>query len=65
VKPFKKYGISNTLDGTKDDVLFEENESSDSNNSNKDVIVVVEILGDSVTSRNFILHCHTVLSKYL
>jgi hypothetical protein len=36
VKPFKKCGISNALDGTEDDVLFEENESSDSNNSNKE-----------------------------
>lgn len=30
----KKYGISNALDGTEDDVLFEESECSDSNISN-------------------------------
>jgi hypothetical protein len=32
VKLFKKCGISNVLDGTEDGVLFEESESSDSNN---------------------------------
>jgi hypothetical protein len=31
-KSFKKCGISYALDGTDDDVLFEESESSDSNN---------------------------------
>jgi hypothetical protein len=34
VKSFKKCGISNALDGTKDDVLFEESESLHSNSSN-------------------------------
>jgi hypothetical protein len=32
VKLFKKCGISNVLDDTEDGVLFEESESSDSNN---------------------------------
>jgi hypothetical protein len=32
VKSFKKCGTSNALDGTDDDVLFAESESSDSNN---------------------------------
>jgi hypothetical protein len=32
VKSFKKCGISNALDGSEGDMLFEESESSDSNN---------------------------------
>jgi hypothetical protein len=32
VKSFKKCGVSNALDGTEVNVLFEESESSDSNN---------------------------------
>jgi hypothetical protein len=36
VKSFKRHGIGNALDGTKDDVLFEESESFDNNNSNNE-----------------------------
>jgi hypothetical protein len=32
VKSFKQCGISNALDGTEDDVLFEESGSSDNDN---------------------------------
>jgi hypothetical protein len=64
VKSWKKCGISNALNGTEVDVLFEERESSDITILIMSVILVKNILGDSVTSRNFILHC-LFLSKYL
>jgi hypothetical protein len=36
VKLFKKYGISNAADGTKDDVLFQKSGHSDRNIKNDD-----------------------------
>ncbi|KFM80754.1 hypothetical protein X975_07639, partial [Stegodyphus mimosarum] len=40
VKSFKMCGISNALDGTEDDALFEEGDTSDDrNSSDKDILV--------------------------
>jgi len=36
VKPFKKSGISNTLDGSEDDILYEEIDASIENNHEDD-----------------------------
>jgi hypothetical protein len=33
VKYFKKFGTSNALNGTEDNAMFEESESSDNNNN--------------------------------
>jgi hypothetical protein len=61
VKSFKKCGACNTLDGTEDDVPFEESDSSDSNTSNDECWQpVMKILWDSMTSRNLLLHFHVV-----
>jgi hypothetical protein len=55
VKTFNKCGISNALDGTEDDVLS-------ITVVMMSVTVVMKIIGDSVSSTNFILH-HHFLSK--
>jgi hypothetical protein len=57
VKSYTGYEISNSLDCTDDDGAFEQNGSSNNNNSSN-VIVVMKIFGDSMTSRNFIMHYH-------
>jgi hypothetical protein len=36
VKSFKKCGISNALDGSEDDILYEENDASSENNREDD-----------------------------
>ena len=36
VKSFKKCGISNALDGTEDDILYEESDTSSENNHEED-----------------------------
>jgi hypothetical protein len=59
VKSLKKCEVS-ALDSIEGDVLFEMSACSDNNSSNDEWIVVTEILGDSVTSRNVILQCHFV-----
>lgn len=46
-------------DGTENEELFAEHESLDSNNSNK-YDNSAEDLGDSVTKRNFTVHCIVV-----
>jgi hypothetical protein len=63
VRSFLKCEIYNALVDTEDHVLFEESKHSGSNSINE-CIVVKKILGDYMTSRNFILHCH-FFSKYL
>jgi hypothetical protein len=54
VKSLNKCGIINALGGADDDVRLEESESSDSNNSNEDCIIM--IFWDFVTCRYFIVH---------
>jgi hypothetical protein len=56
-KSFKKCGISNSLDGAVDDELFLRKTLTSVIVRR---IVATRILGDSVTSRNFILSCHFV-----
>jgi len=53
VKSFKKYGISNALDVTEGDVLFEESGFSSESDISDD-------FRGSVTSRDLILHCPLV-----
>ena len=36
VKSLKKYGISNALDGSEDDILYEESDASSENNHEDD-----------------------------
>jgi hypothetical protein len=57
---FKKCGTTDVLDGTEDDVLFEECEWLDNNNSNDECDRMTEISESFITSINFILHCHFV-----
>jgi hypothetical protein len=44
VKPSKKFGMSNAVDGTEDDVLSEESESS-GNDSNDACVISKDFMG--------------------
>jgi hypothetical protein len=55
VKSFKKCGIGNALDGTKNDVLFQENVSSTVTLGMMIVVIETKILAGSPNSGNFIL----------
>jgi hypothetical protein len=58
-KSFNKCGISNALDGTQDDDLFEGSGRSDTAVIVSGILVM-RILGDAVNKRNFILHSYFV-----
>jgi hypothetical protein len=62
VKSFKKCGISNVLDGTEDDALFEGSEVQ-SVASVMSVMVVTKMFWGFVTTKNLMLYCH-LFSKY-
>ncbi|KAG8235949.1 hypothetical protein J437_LFUL016271 [Ladona fulva] len=52
VKSFKKCGISNALDGTEDDALFKEGDTSDDRNSSDDDFFIFD---DDDNEKEFIL----------
>jgi hypothetical protein len=58
VKSCKKYGLSNFLNGCKDEVLFGGRKVQMI--KKKCSIAVMKILRDSMTSTNVVLYCHTV-----
>jgi hypothetical protein len=59
VKSCNKYGISNSLDASKDEILLG-GRKVQKTKIRMCSIAVMRILRDSMTSTNFVLYCHTV-----